>query len=652
MKKYIQFFLASLPVIVSFRTSDPVLSIRYFYLSIFIIGFFLFYAYKKISINFFVLRSPVIILILIIILFSSISLLINGVEAESIYSLSRLISIFLLIILFTNYFLENDYEIVIKPIVIFSLIVSLIYLFQFIVNYERIMLAQIEWKRNFEFDKIASTMANKNLLSSILFLTLPFNIILLKKEKIIWKLVSTFSIFLFFTILLQTQTKAVIIAILLSVASYLFVNRNSIRLKHILISICTLLVCFLLFEKTNRMDKLYNEILSLKNYQDSDRFKLYNSTMNLISDNLLFGVGPGNWKIDIWKYGLYNNGNSKIIAQRPHNDILWITSEAGIIGGLTYLMIFIILIKYAYDLYVKDKSKKIFAFIFTTLIGYLFISFVDFPLERVTHNIFFCLIASILISSKLKYVHNPNEERTLNNRGLLLLLGTLTIFTTVVSVNRFVGEINITKAIFFKNKKNWKKVIEYSKKSNNSFYNMDNTSIPVKWYSGLAYYNLKKYNSALKYFQDSYELNPYNSNVLNNYATTLEVTGNSNRAKEIYNEIFEIDSTFKDARINFSAILYNEKKYTEAFKSILKSNVDPYWSRKNNDIYDIYLRNIIHAWFLEEKNDISAYNRFKVEKLLIKHEKNPKIMSDKIRKSFYEKNKSELNLKDFIINFE
>ena len=78
-------------------------------------------------------------------------------------------------------------------------------------------------------------------------------------------------------------------------------------------------------------------------------------------------------------------------------------------------------------------------------------------------------------------------------------------------------------------------IIKYSKKSNNTFYNMDNTSIPVKWYAGIAYYNLKKYNSALKYFQDSYEINPYNTSVMNNYATTLEVIGNSNKAKKDLN---------------------------------------------------------------------------------------------------------------------
>ena len=135
-------------------------------------------------------------------------------------------------------------------------------------------------------------MANKNLLSSILFLTMPFNIITLKKEKIIWKVVSIFSIFLFFAILLQTQTKAVMIAILLSTDSYFFINRNSIRLKHILIFISALLISYLFIKKTNRIDKLYNEISSLKNYESSDRFKLYKITVKLISDNLIFGVGP------------------------------------------------------------------------------------------------------------------------------------------------------------------------------------------------------------------------------------------------------------------------------------------------------------------------------------------------------------------------
>ena len=651
MKKYIQFFLISLPLIVSFNTSDPVLSIRYLYLSIFILGFFLFSVYKKVSINFLLLKSPIIILIFIIVLFSFLSSIIHGLGPESMYSLARLISIILLIILFANYFLENNYEMVNKPIVIFSLTLSLIYLLQFIVSYDRIMLIEIEWKRNLEFDKIASTMANKNLLSSILFLTMPFNIITLKKEKIIWKVVSIFSIFLFFAILLQTQTKAVMIAILLSTASYFFINRNSIRLKHILIFISALLISYLFIKKTNRIDKLYNEISSLKNYESSDRFKLYQSTIKLISDNLLIGVGPGNWKIDIWKYGLYNNGNSKIIAQRPHNDILWIASEHGIVGGLSYLLIFIILIKYAYDIYIQNRSRKIFAFIFSALIGYLFISLVDFPIERVTHNVFFCLIASITVSSKLKYLHNSYEKKIFSKNFFMVVL-TLTIFTVIVSVFRYVGDTSIQKAIYFKSKKDWKKVIIYSKKSNNTFYNMDNTSIPVKWYAGIAYYNLKKYNSASKYFQDSYEINPYNTSVMNNYATTLEVIGNSNKAKGIYNEIFEIDSTFKDARINFSAILYNEKNYNEAFKSILKSNVEPYWIREDNDIYDIYLRNIIHAWYFQEKNNLKTEERNKVEKLLIAYEKNPKRMSDKICSNFKKKNNSEFNLYDFIINFE
>ena len=86
---------------------------------------------------------------------------------------------------------------------------------------------------------------------------------------------------------------------------------------------------------------------------------------------------------------------------------------------------------------------------------------------------------------------------------------------------------------------------------------MENTSTPIKWYSGMAYFNLK-YELALKSFKDSYKINPYHVHVINNYATTLHVLGNTLEAKK-YQEVFKINHGFKDARINMSTILYNEK---------------------------------------------------------------------------------------------
>ena len=70
---------------------------------------------------------------------------------------------------------------------------------------------------------------------------------------------------------------------------------------------------------------------------------LYKNTFDLIKNNPVLGVGPGNWKIQHGKYS-YMAPLVKMekTLQRPHSDLLWIASEAGIIAGIVYLLIFII----------------------------------------------------------------------------------------------------------------------------------------------------------------------------------------------------------------------------------------------------------------------------------------------------------------------
>jgi len=92
--------------------------------------------------------------------------------------------------------------------------------------------------------------------------------------------------------------------------------------------------------------------------------------------------------------------------------------------------------------------------------------------------------------------------------------------------------------------------------------------------------------------------------VLNNLATSYQMKGDSEKAKKFYRDVFKVNSTFKEARVNLAAILYNEKEYVEALDVILQSKVDSYSKRKkNNDNYDLYLKTIIKTWVsLEVKN--------------------------------------------------
>ena len=138
------------------------------------------------------------------------------------------------------------------------------------------------------------------------------------------------------------------------------------------------------------------------------------------------------------------------------------------------------------------------------------------------------------------------------------------------------------------------------------FYDIDNTSTPLLWYRGVAYFSLKNYELALKDFKQAYQINPNHIHVLNNLGTTYQLIGNSELAKLYYKQAIKVNPTFKEVRVNLSAILFNEKKYDEALSTILNSKVEVYWKRqKNNDNYDLYLKTIFNTYINNIKNDIS-----------------------------------------------
>jgi len=272
-------------------------------------------------------------------------------------------------------------------------------------------------------------------------------------------------------------------------------------------------------------------------------------------------------------------------------------SEGGFIAGLSYILIFLILLRDSYYLH-KNRTEEdgiIHSLLFATVMGFGFISLVDFPMERFSHNIIFFVLAAIIIASRLKQQGFSNEKLP---RWATYLFLFITCFAAYVASIRYTGEIHSTNAIHYKSKGNWNYVIKAIDKAYNPFYyEMENTSTPLLWYRGVAYFNQQKYDLALKDFKDAYKVNPYHLHVLNNLATSYQMRGDSEKAKKFYRDVFKVNPTFKETRINLAAILYNEKKYVQALDVILQSKVDPYWKRKkNNDNYDLYLKTIVNSW--------------------------------------------------------
>ena len=108
----------------------------------------------------------------------------------------------------------------------------------------------------------------------------------------------------------------------------------------------------------------------------------------------LFGIGIGNWKIKSIEYaGADVSGYT--VPYHTHNDFLQISAEIGVIGGIIYLMIYLIPI---YQVLIKLKNRVLdnLNLVYLLIISSIFIdSMLNFPIARPINHIFllFTLVA-------------------------------------------------------------------------------------------------------------------------------------------------------------------------------------------------------------------------------------------------------------------
>ncbi len=644
MKLLIQFFIAFTPFVFSLSTADPTLSLRFLYLSVFIsvLVFLQFYRKELFSINLFKHK----ILICIILIFSSyfISTLINSVSSESIYLISKLFLIVLFVLIISNFLIKNTLEDFFLPLILFSFFSSIIYFYQLFDQYNQVILIEDSWHKNKAFDNISGSMGNKNLLSSIQFLLLPVLIYNLNSINRFIKILSIFSLFLATIIFFQTQTRAVFGAVIISFSVYLFLTKISfINVKKIFaFSVVLLISGYIFLFSLDRLDVFKKEITKSIDFSSSQRFSLYKSSINLIADNFIFGVGPGNWRIKIWEYGLYNNTFGDSFAQRPHNDFLWIFSEGGLIAGISYILLFLILLKDSFWLYKNSIYPVFFKLLFCMFVGYGFISMFDFPLERISHLIVFYVFASIIISQREKNIEIIYLKRSFL---IYLLFIPFCIVSIYIGYNRYNGDIYTSKAISYKQKNNWNQVVKNIDKGYNKYlYSIDGTSTPLLWYRGIANFYQNKLDLAVVDFQDAYSENSNHIHVLNNLATIYERVGKYDLAKQYYKKSLDVNPTFKEARVNLSAILYNEGNYLEALNTILGSKVEPYWKRQqNNDNYDLFLKTIFNSWINSiiqqlEEDEIKSLKDFSIY-----FDNHPASASKKLQAVYIKKNELSID---------
>ena len=593
------------PLVYTTKTLDPALTIRTLSLSFCALILIISYLINKkplLKTNY-----AVYVLLLLVLLSIISSIFSSGIKSETLQTIVKLTGISILTYCITTEIRQKNNKLfLVKSVVIFSLTAIIIVLFDYInvlqYNNEQITNEKIFYRLSL----VGSFASNRNLLASIFLLTFPFNIYLVYYNSKIWKWLSVTALLLSVFIILITTSRAglFVLCLYLFTIFYLILISKIGFWKKVILVFGFFIFCAAGFYvlTTNNTIKRFNSIKTIDKIKINNRWMFYKNTVDIIKQHPVLGVGPGNWKFKNEKYDKSNTKGESgyTIAQRPHNDFLWLASEVGVLGSVLYITIFLMsLIMLAKRLALNNqKNKEFILFLIVALLGFAFVSFFDFPFERIEHLVLFSFVISFAN-------HRDEEDFELTNSKKIIFASFIfCLFTTYISFAKHNGEIHLNKALYYKSKKQWNRVIkEINKGYKKNIYEIDRSGTPLDWHLGLSYFNTNDVEKAFKKFQKAYEFSPYHLHTLNNLATCYELKGERDKAIQFYLRALQVSPKFEDASINLAAIYFNEKRYVEALDVILRCN-----KAKDKTKYQKYLSTIFNRFIAEKGLNIQNEN--------------------------------------------
>jgi len=200
--------------------------------------------------------------------------------------------------------------------------------------------------------------------------------------------------------------------------------------------------------------------------------------------------------------------------------------------------------------------------------GYIVIAALDFPLERIEHQLYLYLIAGCITAS---YVRNRTQQKPQNNRNVrMLIVGSAALVSggLIVSAYRFSGELHTQRMYTAHHAADWSTMMDEAEQASNPFYQLDPTTTPLTWYQGVTLFSQDHIPEAKNRFMEALKLHPYNIHVLNNLASCYEKEGDHRTAIHYYRKALSYSPGFEEALLNLSAVYFNTGAYQKAYTTI------------------------------------------------------------------------------------
>lgn len=289
------------------------------------------------------------------------------------------------------------------------------------------------------------------------------------------------------------------------------------------------------------------------------RFKYWNSSIDMMSEQPLTGIGSGQWKFNFAKHGLEGTNtrvaNGETGIMRPHNDYFWVLSENGVLGGLLYIsfwlaMLWLSVRKLRITEDTDERMRLLSAF--AIVVAFMSYAMGEFPIERVDIAIPAFLAAGFVIS---RFSGIPFHAKPI--LGIALALS---VFTLYKSYNRMTAERDVKVINEGNDQRNPNKILSTYDKIDLAVVDVDIVGNPLPYFKGLALMataggqngqiNQARMNDAKAHFDQALEINPWHVNTINQYGNWHKNQNQIDEAVAMYEKGLEISPYNTDLRLN------------------------------------------------------------------------------------------------------
>ncbi|MFK8281056.1 O-antigen ligase family protein [Capnocytophaga cynodegmi] len=304
---------------------------------------------------------------------------------------------------------------------------------------------------------IKSSYSNKNILSSAIFIKIPFAIWLFYFKKKTLRIFGGIGIVIGTLSVFFMSTRAFYIAtfiVLFVLGVYALLNYFLLKRKRTATNVGThalfVVLAFgvfsfvqgVMYPKAVRENTSFTARLATiadeENISNNLRKTAWTTTITeMIPNDPILGVGIGNWKV---RYLEYENSHSPhyIYMYKVHNDFLELTSETGIISGLAFLSIFLLMAYYFLRATYKNKNEEQEKWLFLPLLGlfsYSFDAFFNFPQDRPEIQSLFAIYVGLGVAFAVIYFsRNGVREFTKLSLPVIGIVAVVTIVLDFANV--------------------------------------------------------------------------------------------------------------------------------------------------------------------------------------------------------------------------